>query len=83
MFFQSLLDEFFYQLSRFYYLRRREFRYFQGNLKLFDAKEVEVENFNKPGSAVIFPSFINHKVTKLIRGERYTLAIWWYGPKFK
>jgi|TARA_B100001778_G_C18323456_1_gene509738 Rps23 Pro-64 3,4-dihydroxylase Tpa1-like proline 4-hydroxylase len=54
-----------------------------GNLKLFDGKEIDIENFNKPGSAVIFPSFINHKVTKLIKGERYTLAIWWYGPKFK
>ena len=54
-----------------------------GNLKLFDGKEIDIENFNKPGSAVVFPSFINHKVTKLNKGERYTLAIWWYGPKFK
>ena len=64
-------------------LNLSEDEYEGGNLKLFDAKEVEVENFNKPGSAIIFPSFINHKVTKLIKGERYTLAIWWYGPKFK
>ena len=52
-------------------------------LKLFDGKEVDIENFNKPGSVIVFPSFINHRVTKLISGERNTLAIWWYGPKFK
>ena len=23
------------------------------------------------------------ELNKLIKGERYTLAIWWYGPKFK
>ena len=54
-----------------------------GNLKLFDAREVDVDGFNKPGTAIVFPSFINHKVTKLISGERHTLSIWWYGPKFK
>jgi PKHD-type hydroxylase len=54
-----------------------------GNLKLFDAKEVDIDMFNKPGSAVIFPSFINHRVSKLISGERYSLSIWWYGPKFR
>ena len=45
-------------------------------MKLFDGKEIEVENFNKPGSAVIFPSFINHKVTKLIKGKDIP---WLYG----
>ena len=54
-----------------------------GSLKLFDGKEFDIDAFNKPGSAVVFPSFINHSVTKLISGERYSLAIWWYGPKFK
>ena len=51
--------------------------------RVIDAREVDVDGFNKPGTAIVFPSFINHKVTKLISGERHTLSIWWYGPKFK
>ena len=64
-------------------LNLSEDNYDGGDLKLFDRKEVDVDSFNKPGAAIIFPSFINHKVTKVTSGERYTLAIWWYGPKFK
>ena len=64
-------------------LNLSESDYDGGNLKLFDGKEVDINVFNKPGAAVVFPSFINHKVTNLTSGERHSLAIWWYGPKFK
>ena len=50
-------------------------------LKLKDG-EVKIENFN-PGSAVIFPSFTNHKVEKITSGSRATLALWMDGPKFR
>ena len=53
-----------------------------GDLFLFRDKDVKVENFG-PGSAVVFPSFISHKVEKIISGSRATLAIWMNGPKFK
>tara|TARA_E500000178_G_C16496653_1_gene519782 strand:- start:1 stop:540 length:540 start_codon:yes stop_codon:yes gene_type:complete len=53
-----------------------------GDLFLFRDKEVKVENFS-PGSAVVFPSFINHKVEKITSGSRATLAIWMNGPKFR
>ena len=48
----------------------------------FGVKDVKVENFG-PGSAVVFPSFISHKVEKIISGSRATLAIWMNGPKFR
>ena len=53
-----------------------------GDLYLFRDKDVKVENFG-PGSAVVFPSFISHKVEKIISGSRATLAIWMNGPKFR
>ena len=53
-----------------------------GDLFLFRDKDVKVENFG-PGSAVVFPSFISHKVEKIISGSRATLAIWMNGPKFR
>ena len=54
-----------------------------GDLLLFKGKEVVCKEFNTPGSAVVFPSFTNHKVTKLESGTRATLAIWMWGPKFR
>ena len=53
-----------------------------GDLFLFRDKEIKIENFN-PGTAVVFPSFTNHKVEKIISGTRATLAIWMNGPKFR
>ena len=54
-----------------------------GELVLFRANEIVCTEFNKPGSAIIFPSFINHKVNKITSGKRHTLAIWLSGPKFR
>ena len=50
---------------------------------LFKGKEIKCTEFNLPGSAVVFPSFTNHKVNKLKPGSRCTLAIWMSGPKFR
>ena len=51
-------------------------------LFLFRDKEIKIENFT-PGTAIVFPSFTNHKVEKVISGSRATLAIWMNGPKFR
>ena len=53
-----------------------------GDLCLFREKETTIKEF-KPGSVIVFPSFINHKVEKIISGSRATLAIWMNGPKFR
>ena len=54
-----------------------------GELVLFKTWEIICREFNEPGSAIIFPSFTNHKVTKIVSGSRNTLAIWMSGPKFR
>tara|TARA_B100001057_G_scaffold97319_1_gene94078 strand:+ start:1009 stop:1527 length:519 start_codon:yes stop_codon:yes gene_type:complete len=63
-------------------LNLSEDNYEGGDLFLFRDKDVKVEKFD-PGSAVVFPSFINHRVSKIISGKRATLAIWMWGPKFR
>ena len=63
-------------------LNLSESKYEGGDLFLFRDKEVRVENFD-PGCAVVFPSFTNHKVNKITKGKRATLAIWMWGPKFR
>ena len=57
--------------------------YIGGDLSLFINGEMKCEELNIPGTAVVFPSFINHKVSKLILGSRKTLAIWMYGKRFR
>ena len=64
-------------------LNLSEESYIGGELILFKGKEIECKEFNSPGSAVVFPSFTNHKVNKLSSGTRNTLAIWMSGPKFR
>ena len=59
-----------------------ETNYEGGDFCLFKDKELVVKDF-KPGSAIVFPSFINHKVQKVVSGSRATLAIWMNGPKFR
>ena len=55
----------------------------QGDLYLFKGGEIKCKEFREPGSAVVFPSFTNHRVEKLTSGNRATLAIWMHGPKFR
>lgn len=35
------------------------------------------------GSAVLFPSFFNHRVRPVARGVRYSLTVWCKGPKWR
>ena len=64
-------------------LNLSEENYEGGELVLFRANEIICNEFNTPGSAIIFPSYINHKVNKIVSGKRHTLAIWMSGPKFR
>ena len=57
--------------------------YEEGKLVLFRGNEIICNEFNMPGSAIIFPAFTNHKVNKIISGKRHTFAIWMCGLKFR
>ena len=54
-----------------------------GKFKIFDQDEIDVLELDKPGNVVMFKSFLNHKVTPVIKGERRTLVIFLNGPNFK
>jgi len=54
-----------------------------GHLYLFESGPFCVEEFNNPGALIAFPSYIPHKVEKIISGIRRTLTIWLNGPKFR
>ncbi len=37
----------------------------------------------KQGSILVFPSYINHRVTPIVKGTRYSLVCWMEGPRWQ
>jgi PKHD-type hydroxylase len=60
-----------------------EKKYTGGDFLIFNNVEYVVKEFNEPGDVLMFKSYLNHKVTPVLTGERRTLAIFVYGPRFK
>jgi len=55
---------------------------FEGGVLQF--KGMEDQNLlNKQGSIIVFPSFIEHRVTPVTKGVRYSAVTWASGPSFK
>jgi len=55
---------------------------FEGGELQFKTNEGE-NMLTKQGSVIVFPSFIEHKVTPVTKGVRYTAVTWASGPSFK
>jgi PKHD-type hydroxylase len=55
----------------------------------FEGGELQFKNMEdnkvltKQGSIVVFPSFIEHKVTPITKGVRYSAVTWAIGPSFR
>jgi PKHD-type hydroxylase len=52
-----------------------------GNLEFASAR-VDQEQLRKRGAAIIFPSFMLHRVTPIISGKRRSLVAWVDGPTY-
>ena len=53
-----------------------------GDLCLYRNKEVKIKDFN-PGCAIVFPSFMWHRVTPVTSGTRYSLVMWNLGKPWR
>lgn len=53
-----------------------------GNLEFKDIPEKEQPKLLQ-GSIIVFPSFLQHRVTPIISGTRYSAVTWAGGPAFK
>jgi len=53
----------------------------------FYGGSLEMVNYPTPilnqGDLLIFPSFLSHRVTQIIKGTRYSLVVWVLGPRFR
>ena len=59
-----------------------EKKYSGGDFFLFNNQPMEIKELSKPGSLIVFPSFIPHKVTPVTKGTRISLTVfktggWW------
>jgi PKHD-type hydroxylase len=55
---------------------------FEGGV--LELKGMEDQNvLNKQGTIIVFPSFIEHRVTPVTKGVRYTAVTWASGPSFR
>jgi len=43
---------------------------------------ISTPEFNKVGSVIVFPSGMEHRVTPVTKGVRYSLVVWFIGPPF-
>jgi len=58
--------------------------YYEGGIfQIFHNEEFEIPEFNKPGSMIMFKSYMNHRVTPVTKGERRSLAFFLKGPSFQ
>ena len=54
----------------------------------FEGGDFEIRGLNKvprlkEGSIIVFPSFLEHRVTPVTKGIRYSLVAWFVGPPFR
>lgn len=58
-----------------------------GNFEIKDpngtALKMPLGQLRKRGTVIVFPSFLQHQVTEVKRGKRYSLVQWYNGPEFK
>lgn len=60
-----------------------EEKYDGGDLLIQDTNEYILKDFKDIGSVVMFKSFLRHKVTPIIQGNRKNLALFLEGPSFR
>jgi len=58
-------------------------QYEGGNLELFLKRPMHIKGLDNPGSILIFPSYMQHRVTSVTKGERSTVTMWIRGPLFR
>lgn len=55
-----------------------------GDLTFFQCNEYpNKEDIRQQGTVTFFPSFIDHQANPVLKGTRYSMAIWFEGPKWR
>lgn len=58
-------------------------RHYEGcDLQFHGMREIETA-LRERGAVIVFPSFIQHRVTPCTKGTRKAIVVWTTGPQFK
>lgn len=57
--------------------------YAGGDLEFFEVAGLDKDLQRKRGTLIVFPSYIQHAVTPVTSGTRYSLVSWVYGPRWR
>ena len=53
-----------------------------GKFSYFRSGEKQIDELDNPGSVVMFKSHLSHKVYPVLKGKRYSIALFYMGPRF-
>lgn len=54
-----------------------------GNLCFSEVENPNQDDLRKKGSVIVFPSYLQHAVTEVTKGKRYSLVLWLSGPRWR
>lgn len=54
-----------------------------GRFEFNEVQNPRPEDWKKQGSILIFPSYLQHRVTEVTKGVRYSLVSWVRGPRWR
>lgn len=54
-----------------------------GDLQFTEVENPVRDDLRKQGSIIVFPSYLQHAVTPVTKGRRYSLVLWISGPRWK
>jgi len=54
-----------------------------GDFELLQRHEYSLEELRQKGNVLVFPSFLSHRVTPVIEGERKSIVAWFDGRRFQ
>lgn len=57
--------------------------YVGGDIEFFEVQGLDIEVQRQRGTMIVFPSYIQHTVTPVTKGKRYSLVSWIYGPRWR
>ena len=56
---------------------------FRSDFEMFDLTEYpNAQEVRAQGSTIFLPSFVPHQAHPVTKGKRYSLAVWFEGPKW-
>jgi len=46
-------------------------------------RDIKTPDIKKPGSLIVFPAFLHHRVKEVVKGTRHSVVLWCLGPPFQ